>query len=181
MNGHFKTIRIHLIGVSVLAVYLIVGYYAALRPVVIADQQFQQIAHDGESLLDILPQLEQELATLHSQLKDRRSALADKYSIATPGDSPLIGVATELLQRHQIALVSLRETSTAGGVVSLTLQVTAAYDDLICFLEDLSRLDRPVRILSLNLIPENDEAIRFNVAITLKFPVPAVSPLTPTR
>lgn len=169
MNDHLKTMRIHLVGVSVLAVYLIGSYFAGLRPVVIADQRLQQIAHEGEWLQGILPQMEQEFAELTLQLQDKRSTLAEKYSVATPGDQPLIGIATELLQRHQIALVNLRETANADGATSLALQVTAGYEDWNRFLHDLSRLDRPVRILSFSLAPEDDQATRLNIAITLKF------------
>lgn len=177
MNIHLKSMRIHLIGVSVLAVYLLGSYFAGLRPVVSADQLLQQIAHEGEWLQGILPQMEQEVAELQLQLRDKRAALANKYSIATPSDHPLIGVATELLQRHQIGLVNLRETSTAAGDVSLALQVTTAYEDLIRFLQDVSQLDRPARILSLSLTPEDDHAARFRVAVTLKFPVATQQPL----
>lgn len=177
MNDHLKTMRIHLIGLCVLAVYLLGSYFAALRPVAIADQRLEQIAHEGEWLQNILPQLEQEVAELQHQLQDKRSLLSDKYSIATPSGRPLIGIATELLQRHQIALVNLRETSSAAGDVSLALQVTAAYEDLIRFLKDLTQLDRPVRILSLSLTPEDDQAARFRVAFTLKFPVATHQPL----
>lgn len=177
MNENLKTMRIHAIGISVLGVCLLGSYFAGLRPVVIADQRLQQIAHEGEWLQAILPQMEREIAELTQQLQDKRSALAAKYSITTPGNSPLIGVATELLQRHQIALVNLRETATADGDVNLAIQVTATYDDLIRFLEDLSRLDRPARILSLSLAPEDDQAMRFNVALTLEFPAAPVARL----
>ncbi len=177
MNDHLKTMRIHLIGVSVLAMYLLGSYFAGLRPVVQADQRLQQIALEGEWLQGMLPQMEREIEELTLQLKDKRSALAARYSVATPSNSPLIGVATDLLQRHKIALVNLRETASGGGDVSLTLQVTAAYEDLIRLLKDLSQLDRPVQVLSLNLAPEDERAARFNVAITLKFPTAPVSPL----
>lgn len=177
MNNHLKTMRIHLIGVSVLAVYLLGSYFAGLGPVVSADQRLQQIAHEGEWLQGLLPQMEQQVAEMQLQLRDKQAALAGKYSISTPSDHPLIGVATELLQRHQIALVNLRETSTATGDVSLALQVTTAYEDLVRFLQDVSQLDRPVRVLSLNLTPEDDHAVRFRVALTLKFPVATQQPL----
>ena len=181
MNDHFKTMRIHLIGTSVLAVYVLSIYFAGLRPVVIADQQLQQIASEGDWLQGMLPQMEQELAELQHQLQDKRSLLAEKYSVATPSDRPLIGLATELLQRHHIALVNLRETSNADGSASLALQVTAGYKNLIHLLYDLSRLDRPVRILSLSLAPEDDQAARFRAAVTLKFPVASVSPFAPPK
>ncbi len=175
MNDHLKTLRINLIGVSVLTACLLCSYFAGLRPVFVADQQLQQIAHEGEWLQGILPQMEQELSELTLQLQDKRETLADKYSVVTAGHQPLIGIATELLQRHDIALVNLRETSTADGVASLALQVTASYEDLVSFLHVVSQLDRPVRIMSLSLAPEDDQAARFRVAITLKFPVAPAS------
>lgn len=181
MNEHLKTMRIHLIGISVLAVCLLGSYFAGVRPVVHADQRLQQIALEGEWLQGILPQMELEVEELTFQLKDKRSVLAAKYSVVTPSNSPLIGVATDLLQRHQIALVNLRETANGGGDVSLALQVTAAYEDLIRFLQDLGQLDRPVQISSLNLAPEDDHAARFNVAITLKFPAAPVPPSAPSQ
>ncbi len=170
MNEHLKILRIHLIGLSVLTACLLSSYFAGLRPVVSADQRLQQIAREGEWLQSILPQLERELSELTVQLQHRRSLLSDKYSVATAADQPLIGVATELLQRHDIALVNLRETTTADGVANVALQVSAGYDDVIRFLHDVSRLDRPVRIIALNLTPEDDHATHFRVAITLKFP-----------
>lgn len=170
MNAHLKTMQIHVIGVSVLAVYLLGGYFAGLRPMMLADQRLQQIAMEGEWLQNMLPQLEQEIAQLTRQVHDKRNELATKYSVVTANNSPLIGVATELLQQHQIALVNLRETANSSGDVSLDMQITASYEGLLHFLDDLGRLDRPVHIGSLNLVPQDDQANGFRVTITLKFP-----------
>ncbi len=170
MNNSFNHFQIHALGLCGLCLCLVAGYYLGLRPVWQAQQQLQAIASEGDNLQSLRPSMELELASLTEHIAAKRQLLAEKYSIATADDQPWVGIVTQLLQQRHVELGSLREEPQGSeGGATIMLQITGTYVDLLGLIDDLRRLDRPARISSLNLSPQDERGENCSALVSVRF------------
>ncbi len=170
MNVSFKKMQVHLAGVSVVIVCASTAYVFGVRPALQAKEQLQQTIVEVEHLRGLAPVLEGEVAALTSGIEAKTKSIQASYPIETQSGQPLIGTVSKLLSARDIELNNLREESDkATGEVTLVLQASSEYANMLHFLSDLRRLDCPGRISGLTLTPLDPLGQRCSARITVKF------------
>lgn len=178
MNPNLKAIQIHLFGICAVVLCLSCAYVFGVRPVLNAHEQLQQVAIEGEQLQAALPKLETQLVELSEKIAAKKQAIRDNYAIKTYIEQPLIGIVSQLLSNRHMELSNLREESMLStGDITIALQITGDYLDMVNFLADIQRLDRPARISALTLTPMDELGQRFSSRVSIVFSPPIALPI----
>lgn len=112
---------------------------------------------------------------LQRQSEELDRQLRDSYSRACPANKPLMQVITELLGEAHLELNAFSEqvlrTEGESGSLSGTaadLRISGTYGDMCRWLSGLQHLERPVRVVALQLSPRS-EADQCNAHVELQF------------
>jgi hypothetical protein len=170
INTKIQKLKIHLLGLLSLGACLACGYAFGLRPVWQVLEAQRQTAVEVTHLLELVPSLEQELAQLKTTISAQQSELRQRYPISIHPDQPLLGTLAQMLASRHISLINLREEAhPSDASVTIVLQTSSDYADMIHFIHDLRQLDRPARITQLSLAPTDPLGERCTAKITVRF------------
>jgi Tfp pilus assembly protein PilO len=157
------------LGVALLVVAIATG---GILPNARAATDASRQAIENHALQDSLPQLRAEREQLEETLHDLSASLPQRYDIACPANETLLDTVTRLMVHHDLRLTTFAERGRSEGPtdsheIEITLQ--GKYESICSWLDALSRLSRPVRVVTLQLSPHGQQSDECQLRTELHF------------
>lgn len=156
-------------GVALLVVVIAAG---GILPNARAAAEASRQAAENLALQASLPQLRAECEELKRSFNEVSTALPRRYDVACPADETLLDTITRLMVVHQLHLTTFAErgrSENAADSHEIEICLQGNYQAICAWLDSLSRLARPVRIVTLQLTPHGQQSDECQLRTELHF------------
>lgn len=118
-------------------------------------------AAENLALKDSLPKLRAQRKELEQRFEELSVFLPQRYDVPCPPEETLLDTVTRLMVVHKLRLTTFSERAKGddakdGYEIELSLQ--GDYADICAWLDSLSRLARPVRVVTMQLSPHGQQS-----------------------
>lgn len=161
---------------SSIAAIVLASVFFVLVPFQQRNTQARLQAFENYRLHEKCQELLQIRTTLEDQERDLIQVLSSSYDYRCPTDKPLMQVVTDLVRDMNLQLTAFSEHATnvdlgksteSSRVVDVRIQ--GEYRDACKWLASLTRLERPVRVTMLQLLPKASDPDQCTLHAELQF------------
>lgn len=164
-----NTIAIHAMGTGALVLMALGFYVFAFLPYANASDRLLEANEQADHLESLEPKLRADHAELLVELEEL-SAVAIKAGPAGEHAMPLLNLVSELLQERGITLKNFSENKDYQFGNLIDVQLEGSYSDCARLIMDIQDLDRPAKIVHLDLTSISKDGDRCLAGASIVFP-----------